>query len=62
MELYYIDLPQFKKENPDVFALPKEIQRLRWEHANNYKRKLIKEIIEVNILLQKIFSFFFGYF
>jgi len=46
-ELYYISFSQFKKENPDIFALSKEIQKLRWEHANKTKKNLIKEIKEV---------------
>lgn len=46
-ELDYIDFNQFKKENPDLFALPKEIQNMRWIHANKLKQKLIMKVKKV---------------
>ena len=42
-----MDFPEFKKENVEIFALPRQNQILRWEHGNECKSKLIQEIKDV---------------
>jgi hypothetical protein len=44
MDLYFQDFKKFKSENPKIFALPQEIQKMRWEHFNKTKKQLIEEI------------------
>jgi len=56
-DLYFIDFSNFKKEFPEVFALPKEIQLLRWENANKNKKKMIQEIIDVRMNIYAFYSF-----
>jgi len=46
-QLYFLDMNQFKASNPDIFALPKDIQKVRWDHSNKLREKYIESIIVV---------------
>jgi hypothetical protein len=43
-DLYHQDFKRFKSENPKIFAMPQEIQKMRWEYFNRKKTDLIQEI------------------
>lgn len=43
-DLYFTEFNQFKKSNPEVFVLGKEIQKIRWNHLNQLKEKYIASI------------------
>jgi hypothetical protein len=46
-DLFYVEFNQYKLTNPEIFALDKEIQKIRWNHINQLKEKLIKNINDV---------------
>lgn len=46
-QLFYLDINQYKLANPEVFALPKDIQKIRWDHSNKLKEKAIESVIIV---------------
>ncbi len=48
-DLFFVDFNQYKSSNPEIFALDKEIQKIRWNHLNQLKEKYIGNIIEVKI-------------
>lgn len=52
-ELYHIDFKKFKSENPKIFALPSEVQKMRFEHFNKTKNNLIEEVKSVIKSLKK---------
>ena len=49
-ELYYIDLHEFKENNPDIRLMEPNIQHMRFEHMENIRLQTIKEVIEVIII------------
>ena len=42
-----MEFSQYKISNPEIFALDKEIQKIRWNHMNQLKEKYIDNIIKV---------------
>ena len=55
-ELHYLNFKKFKIENPKIFALPQEIQKMRWEHYNRTKTHFIEEIKNVKEAVKKAAS------
>jgi len=45
-----LDINQYKLANPEVFALPRDVQKIRWDHSNKLKEKAIESVIMVNKL------------
>ena len=45
-ELYFQDFETYIKLNPEVIALPKDFQKMRFENIDNYRRETIKMVIE----------------
>jgi hypothetical protein len=50
-----VDFNQYKLTNPEIFALDKDIQKLRWSHINQLRERYIKKITEVKLICKKIF-------
>ena len=45
-ELYFQDFETYSRLNPEVKALPKEIQKIRFENIDNYRKETIQMVIE----------------
>ena len=45
-ELYFQDFDTYVKLNPEVIGLPKEIQKIRFENIDNYRKETIQMVIE----------------
>ena len=43
-ELYYQDFDAYIRMNPEVVGLPKEIQKIRFENIDKYRKETIKMI------------------
>jgi len=50
LDLYYVEFNEYKSVNPELFALDKDIQKIRWNHMNQLKEKYIANIIKVNLI------------
>ena len=50
-ELYFQDFDTYIKMNPEVIGLPKDIQKLRFENIDKYRRETIKMIIDQRDLI-----------
>jgi len=46
-QLYYLDINEYKVANPEIFALSKNIQRIRVDHSNKLKERAIESVIIV---------------
>ena len=47
LNLYYVEQYVFKNNNPEMRALPKDIQRLRFDHFDKLREKNISLVQEV---------------
>ena len=45
-ELYFQDFETYVKLNPEVIGLPKDIQKLRFENIDNYRKETIQMVKE----------------
>ena len=45
-ELYFQDFETFVKLNPEIIGLPKEIQKMRFENIDNYRKETIQMVID----------------
>ena len=45
-ELYFQDFETFIKLNPEMISLPKDIQKIRFENIDNYRKETIKMVID----------------
>ena len=45
-ELYFQDFETFIKINPEMISLPKDIQKIRFENIDNYRKETIKMVID----------------
>ena len=45
-ELYYQDFETYVKMNPEVISLTKEIQKIRFDNIDNYRKESIQMVIE----------------
>ena len=45
-ELYFQDFETYTKLNPEVKSLPKEIQKIRFDNIDNYRKETIQMVIE----------------
>lgn len=50
-ELYHLTFDQFKEQNPNIRALPIEIQKKRYQFYENNRKENIKHIIEIRELI-----------
>ena len=60
-ELYFQDFETYVKMNPEVIALPKEIQKIRFENIDNYRKETIQMVIDqrekiISLSQEKIFQ------
>ena len=60
-ELYFHDFETYVKMNPEVIALPKEIQKIRFENIDNYRKETIQMVIDqrekiISLSQEKIFQ------
>ena len=49
-ELYFQDFETFVKLNPEVIGLPKDIQKLRFENIDNYRKETIQMVKEQSLI------------
>ena len=52
-ELYHLTFDQFKEKNPNVRALPLEIQKKRYQFYESNRKENIKHIIEIRELIDE---------
>ena len=45
-ELYFQDFETYSRLNPEVKALPKEIQKIRFDNIDSYRKETIQMVIE----------------
>ena len=43
-ELYYQDFETYVKMNPEVIGLPKDIQKIRFDNIDKYRKETIKMV------------------
>ena len=60
-ELYYQDFETYVKMNPEVISLTKEIQKIRFDNIDNYRKESIQMVIEqrekiISLSPEKIFQ------
>ena len=46
-DLFFVEFNEYKMSNPEIFALNKDIQKIRWNHMNQLKEKYISNLIKV---------------
>ena len=52
-ELYYQDFDSFLRMNPEVIGLPKDIQKIRFENIDKYRKESIKMVISQREIIIK---------
>ena len=52
-ELYFQDMETYIKMNPEVIGLPKDIQKIRFENIDKYRRETIRMVKEQRELIIK---------
>ena len=53
-ELYFQDFETYIHMNPEVIALPKEIQKIRFDNIDKYRKETIEMVKEQrNIIIEK---------
>ena len=52
-ELYYQDFDTYLRMNPEVIGLPKDIQKIRFENIDKYRKETIKMVIAQRDLIIK---------
>ena len=50
-ELYYVDFDTYSHLNPEVIGLPKDIQKIRFDNINNYRKDTIRMVKEQRDLI-----------
>ena len=43
-ELYFQDMETYIKMNPEVIGLPKDIQKIRFDNIDNYRKETISSL------------------
>ena len=52
-ELYFQDFDSFLRMNPEVIGLPKDIQKIRFENIDKYRKESIKMVISQRDIIIK---------
>ena len=50
-ELYFQDMETYIKMNPEVIGLPKDIQKIRFDNIDNYRKETINMVKEQRMLI-----------